>query len=85
MGGKDSKYQIVYREESLQFFKEGEWVFFQRSKESGGGFWFGRTLPDCFWLELERPTSLREGLLYLLALEGLKGRENDFDDDFTLE
>ena len=85
MGGKDSNYSVVYRHESLDHFIEGEWVFFQRKKEHGGGFWFGRTFPDCFWLEFERPTSLRAGLQYLLSLERLKGQENDFDDDFTLE
>lgn len=85
MGGKDSNYSVVYRGETLDNFIEGKWVFFQRSKESGGGFWFGRTFRDCFWLEFERPTSLREGLLYLLALESMKERMWEFDDDFTLE
>lgn len=85
MGGKDSNYSVVYRGETLDNFIEGKWVFFQRSKESGGGFWFGRTFSDCFWLEFERPTSLREGLLYLLALDSMKERMWEFDDDFTLE
>jgi hypothetical protein len=85
MGGKDSNCSVVYRGETLEYFKEGEWLFFQRSKESGGGFWFGRTFSDCFWLEFERPTSLREGLLYLLALESMKARVGEFDDDFKLE
>jgi hypothetical protein len=40
MGGKDSNYSVVYRGETLEYFKEGEWVFFQRSKQSGGGFSF---------------------------------------------
>jgi len=52
MGGKDSNYQVVYRGETLEHYKPGGWVFFQRLKEYGGGYWLGRTYEDCFWLEL---------------------------------
>ncbi len=41
MGGRDSNYQVIYRGESLENFREGEWVFFQRAKEYGGGLCFG--------------------------------------------
>lgn len=84
MAGTDTNYQIVYRGESLPRFREGEWVFFQRKKEHGGGYWFGRTMSHCFWLEFEKPTSLSEGIKYLIALNDMHQRGNDFDDDFTL-
>lgn len=84
MGGKDANYQIVYRGESLKQFNEGEWVFFQRRKEYGGGYWVGRTLSCCFWLEFERPTSLFEGINFLNELNRTHQQGKDFDDDFTL-
>ena len=40
MGGKDSSYQIVYRGETLENFKPGQYVFFQRAKEYDIG-WAG--------------------------------------------
>ncbi|MBP2156848.1 hypothetical protein [Erwinia rhapontici] len=83
MGGKDANYQIVHRGEKLDVYHSGQWVFFQRPKPCGGGYWFGRTYDDCFWLEFERPTSLRAGLLYLMSLESLQS--DRFDDDFRLE
>lgn len=84
MGGKDKNYQVVYRGETLESFRDGGWVFFQRSRESGGGYWFGRTYPDCFWIEFERPVSLSEGIQYLVGLERVMAVSDDFDDDFTL-
>lgn len=62
MGKKDSNHQIIYRGQVLERFTPGGWVFFQRPKECGGGFWLGRTYEDCFWLELEFPVSLYDGL-----------------------
>jgi len=44
-------------------------VFFQRSKENGGGFWLGRTFDGVFWLKISAPVSLSQGLLYLQALQ----------------
>lgn len=82
MGGKDLNYQVVYRGEELSPYREGGWVFFQRPKSCGGGFWFGRTYSDCFWLEFEQPTSLGIGIEYLLSLR--KVDVNSFDDDFKL-
>lgn len=84
MGGKDSNYTVVYRGESLDQYIEGKWVFFQRSKESGGGYWFGRTFSDCFWLEFDQPTSLSIGIKYLLTYEDVATRRHEFDDEFTL-
>lgn len=57
MGGKDSSYQIVYRGETLQNFKPGQYVFFQRLREYGGGYWLGRTHEDGFDLDPPSPDS----------------------------
>lgn len=85
MGGKDQNYQVVYRGESLSRFIPGGWVFFQRPKECGGGYWLGRTYEDCFWLELERPVSLFDGLGYMMEVNRMLENAQDFDDDFRLE
>ncbi|XVV68688.1 hypothetical protein I5P60_04533 (plasmid) [Escherichia coli] len=37
MGSKNSKYVIVYRGEALKHLIPGQFVFFQREKEYGGG------------------------------------------------
>ncbi len=84
MGGKDSNYQIVYRGQCLERFEPGGWVFFQRAKECGGGYWLGRTYNELFWLELEYPISLHEGLVYLIHLREVEARSNEFDDNFSL-
>lgn len=85
MGRKDDNYQIVYRNENLEYFRDGQWVFFQRSKESGGGFWLGRTYPFCFMLEFHKPTSLFEGLSYILTADNVASQSHIFDDDFELK
>lgn len=69
MAGSDSNYQVVYRGESLTDYAPGGLVFFQRSKENGGGFWLGRTYDGVFWLEISVPVSLSQGLLYLQELK----------------
>ena len=84
MGAPDSNYQVVYRGEALPRFVPGGWVFFQRQKEHGGGYWFGRTYEDCFWFEFEQPTSLFEGLKYLAVLRKVEAQAHTFDDDFEL-
>lgn len=84
MGGSDSNYQVIYRGESLENFREGEWVFFQRAKEFGGGYWFGRTYSNCFMLEFDGPTSLSEGIKYIIAYDSLPMTPCGFDDEFRL-
>ncbi|AIR84877.1 hypothetical protein LH22_05125 [Pantoea rwandensis] len=69
MAGSDANYQIVYRGDSLECFHLGGWVFFQRSKEAGGGFWLGRTFDFVFMIELQHPVSLHEGIIYLQKLK----------------
>ncbi|PPX83815.1 hypothetical protein C3D70_13025 [Cronobacter sakazakii] len=83
MANTDSNYQIVYRGECLEHFSPGGWVFFQRLKEYGGGYWMGQTFEDCFVFGIERPVSLNEGLRYLMFVS-MVANEPDFDDDFTL-
>ncbi|QGR15119.1 hypothetical protein GMA21_22315 (plasmid) [Enterobacter hormaechei] len=48
MGSKNSKYVIVYRGEALEHLIPGQFVFFQRKKEYGDGFWLGKTHEDGF-------------------------------------
>lgn len=84
MGGKDSKYQVVYRGEVLAHFKPGGWVFFQRPVECGGGYWLGRTYDDVFMIEYERPVSLNEGMIYLIRLTEVEAKSNDFDPNYSL-
>ena len=84
MGSKELGYQIVYRGESLPHFVDGGWVFFQRLKEYGGGYWLGRTYNDAFIFGLERPTSLFEGIQCILASRSVERNADKFDDDFTL-
>lgn len=86
MGGKDTSYQIVYRGETLKHFKPGQCVFFQRERQYGGGYWLGKTHVDGFEFLLEQPTSLREGMLFLLTLAKVEARHMEFVDfdDFNL-
>ncbi|MEB4674654.1 hypothetical protein MXL54_07730 [Enterobacteriaceae bacterium G50] len=84
MGVKDSSFQVVYRGEVLENFKPGGWVFFQRPKECGGGYWLGRTYLDVFIIEYERPVSLNEGMAYLIRLNDVEVKSNDFDANFSL-
>lgn len=84
MGGKDPNYQIVYRGQALNDYRPGGWVFFQRPEEYGGGYWLGRTYDNVFIIEYERPTSLREGLIFLLSMKQVEAKSDDFDPNFSL-
>lgn len=84
MGKHDCNYQIVYRGETLQKYEPGGWVFFQRPKECGGGYWFGRTYVGVFMLDLERPVSLHDGIIFLNQLNEVASNFMTFDDDFKL-
>lgn len=77
-------YQVVYRGQGLEYFVDGGWVFFQRLKEYGGGYWLGRTYHDAFIFGLERPTSLFDGIGFIMATMTVERNANKFDDDFTL-
>ncbi|HCL5593486.1 hypothetical protein [Enterobacter cloacae] len=84
MGSKDFKYQIIYRGDMLETIIPGQWVFFQRLKEYGGGYWLGRTYHDCFWFELDRPVSLSDGLDYLMLLTKVEATSQEFDANYSL-
>ena len=86
MSSKDSNYQIVYRGETLKYFKPGQCVFFQREKQYGGGYWLGRTHEDGFEFLLEEPTSLGRGLEFLIIHASVVARHMEFVDfdDFNL-
>lgn len=82
--GKDTNYQVVYRGETLPHYIPGEWVFFQRPIECGGGFWLGKTFDGLFMLEMDRHVSLHDGLCYIVQHTNVSENFMDFDDDFTL-
>lgn len=84
MGGKDSNYQIVYRDEYLQKYVPGGWVLFQRMKEYGGGFWLGKTFDGLFMLELDHPVSLHDGIVYIVRYPPAAANPDDLDDEFRL-
>lgn len=84
MGGKDSNYQIVYRDECLQKYVPGGWVLFQRMKEYGGGFWLGKTFDGLFMLELDHPVSLHDGIVYIVRYPPAAANPVDLDDEFRL-
>lgn len=69
MAKRNDIYQVVYRGESLTHYFPGGWVFFQRPKENGGGYWFGRTFDGVYMLEFMTPISLAQGLEYLQQLQ----------------
>lgn len=83
MGGKDTNYQIVYRGDYLEYFHSGGWVFFQRPKEAGGGFWLGRTYDFVFMIEVLQPVSLREGIIYLQQLSYVSAANSDYSGSVT--
>lgn len=84
MGVKDSNFQVVYRGEVLENFKPGGWVFFQRPKACGGGYWLGRTYHDVFMIEYERPVSLNEGMRYLILVDEVESKSDEFITDLSL-
>ncbi len=84
MASNELGYQVVYRGQGLEYFVDGGWVFFQRLKEYGGGFWLGRTYHDVFILEYDRPTSLYDGILFIFEMKRTERGFTAFDDDFTL-
>ncbi|EDW3969041.1 hypothetical protein [Salmonella enterica] len=84
MGKVDQNYQVVYREDTLNVYIPGGWVFFQRPESCGGGYWLGRTFDGVFIMELEYPVSLFDGISYLMEVTKMHERGQVFDDDFTL-
>lgn len=85
MAKNPEKFQIVYRGEVLTYYKPGEWVFFQRPKECGGGYWLGKTYDFVFMFEIPYPISLRQGMDFLNEAEGIGIHKLASVDDFKLE
>jgi len=81
MGGKDLNFDVVYRGETFNYRFSGQWVFFQREKAYGGGYWFGQAFDECFVFGIERPVSLREGILFLAAFDRSHDVGDIFDQD----
>lgn len=84
MASNELGYQVVYRGQGLEYFVDGGWVFFQRLKEYGGGFWLGKTYHDVFMLVFERPTSLFDGIVFIQQSKSAERNSTTFDDDFEL-
>lgn len=80
MGGKDSNYDVVYRGETRRHIRPGTYVFFQRLKEHGGGYWLGQAYDGCFGFVIERPVSLRYGMQMLQTIAGQEKDIMKFDD-----
>lgn len=55
MAKKDLGFDIVYRGETRDWIEPGTYVFFQRLKERGVGFWLGQAYDDWFGFTLEEP------------------------------
>jgi hypothetical protein len=84
MAKRDDNYQIIYRGDTLTKYVPGGWVFFQRPKKNGGGYWLGRTIDGAFMFEFSEPVSLSQGLLYLQQLSSDVTENLPADDDFSL-
>jgi len=86
MGGRDSEFQVVYRGETLPYFCPGGWVMFQRSRESGGGFWLGQTFENAFIFGRPFPLTYREALLLVMDFTRRKVEvpESEPDDQLPL-
>ncbi|AVF34301.1 hypothetical protein [Rahnella sikkimica] len=80
MGSKESGFDVVYRGETRQWIAPGTYVFFQRQKEHGGGYWLGQVYDDWFGFVMERPVSLREGIHLLLTIKSQEKDIMKFDD-----
>jgi len=44
----------------------------------------GRTYEDCFWLELEFPVSLYDGLEFLMEVTRVEQRSDEVDANYSL-
>lgn len=80
MGGKDLGFDVVLRGQTRDHIKPGIYVFFQRERELGGGFWFGQAFDDWFSFVVEEPVSLNYGMQYLISIRGNQEGIMNFDD-----
>ncbi|MBU9816890.1 hypothetical protein J1781_18875 [Rahnella sp. C60] len=78
--GKDSNFDIVYREEVRDWIPLGRYIFFQRREEYGGGYWLGQVYADWFSFVVEEPVSLHRGMQYLISIKSNEEGIMKFDD-----
>lgn len=76
---------VVYRGYVQPYFMPGSFVFIERLKEYGGGYWLGRVYDNFYEFCIERPVSMREGMEMLLLIKGVERNAHKFVDDFQLE
>jgi len=81
MGSKELGFDVVVRGDTRDYIKPGSYVFFQREKEHGGGFWLGQAYDDWFGFVIEEPVSLRQGIEYLMSLRSNESQLGGFHDD----
>lgn len=80
MAKKDLGFDVVYRGETRDRIDPGKYVFFQRLKEHGGGYWLGQVYDDWFCFVIEQPVSLMQGMEILQTMAGQKKDIMKFDD-----
>lgn len=81
MGSKELAFDVVVRGDTRDYIKPGSYVFFQREKEHGGGFWLGQACDDWFGFVIEEPVSLRKGIEYLMSIKRVESQLGGFHDD----
>ena len=81
MGSKELAFDVVMRGDTRDYIKPGSYVFFQREKEHGGGFWLGQAYDDWFGFVIEEPVSLRQGIEYLMSIKRVEPQLGGFHDD----
>lgn len=80
MGRKELGFDVVYRGQTREYIIPGTYVFFQRQKEHGGGYWLGQVNNDCFVFTIDVPISLRIGMEYLMSIKRNEPQLGIFDD-----
>ncbi|EEX0346840.1 hypothetical protein IU321_005014 [Escherichia coli] len=56
---------------------------FLASKGVLRGFWLGRIYEDCFWLELDFPVSVHDGLGFLIEVTRVELRSDECDANYS--
>lgn len=80
MGKKELGFDVVYRGNTREWVTPGAYVFFQRLKEHGGGYWLGQIYDDWFGFLIDEPISLRQGMDYLMTMRDQEKDIMKFDD-----
>lgn len=75
MGGKDLGFDVVLHGQARNHIMPCTYVFFQRLKEHGGGFWLSHAYDDWFGFVIKEPVSLRQGIEYLMSIQRTDPRQ----------